>query len=204
MNPVPGSRPNPVLLRYLAGQESLEKAATELAEQVKRTSHRTQGDVPSHPVPSGSGVSAYEFSQGDLRKVRLLFARVEAMLEPFRRELINKSAREYLKSAGDSAFDHAVRLLANDVTATLGEQHVPVVWSIAGDVRQLDYGDPTSKCVEDVQQYFQDTFVDTTWPACPRHPNHPLDFAGGSWRCPRDGVVAAPLGALTPRSGDAV
>ena len=104
MNPVPGSRPNPVLLRYLAGQESLEKAATELAEEVKRTPHRTQGDVPPHPVPSGDA-TAYEFSEGDLRKVQLLFARVEAILEPFRRELINKSAQEYLKSAGDSAFD---------------------------------------------------------------------------------------------------
>ena len=29
--------------------------------------------------------------------------------------------------------------------------------------------------VGDVQQYFHDTFVDTTWPACPRHPlRHPL------------------------------
>jgi len=96
-------------------------------------------------------------------------------------------------------FDQAVRCLAHDVTATLGARHVPVVWSFAAHAWTLDIEDPSTmrdRCVEDVQQYFQDTFVDTTWPACPQHPNHPLDYADGSWRCPRDQTVVARLGEL--------
>jgi hypothetical protein len=31
--------------------------------------------------------------------------------------------------------------------------------------------------VDDVQQYFHDAFVDTTWHGCPHHPNHPLWFS---------------------------
>jgi hypothetical protein len=52
-----------------------------------------------------------------------------------------------------------------------------------------------SKVVEDVQQRLQDEFVDTTWPACPRHPNHPLECGDGIWNCPRGGAVAR-LGEL--------
>jgi hypothetical protein len=52
--------------------------------------------------------------------------------------------------------------------------------------------------VNDVQQYFHDTFVDTTWPACPRHPRHPLWYRAGSWWCVQDGVAVASLGELTP------
>src|SRR6266487_453697 len=59
--------------------------------------------------------------------------------------------------------------------------------------------DIAAYCIEEVQEYFQDTFVDTTWPACPRHPNHPLHFEGGYWHCPSDGAVIAPLGKLPRR-----
>jgi hypothetical protein len=52
--------------------------------------------------------------------------------------------------------------------------------------------------VEDVQQRLQDEFVDTTWPACPRHPNHPLNFVDGVWHCPQDGAEAPSLGELPP------
>ena len=52
------------------------------------------------------------------------------------------------------------------------------------------------KVVEVVQQRLQDEFVDTTWPACPRHPNHPLEYTTGVWSCPRGGVVAR-LGELS-------
>ena len=56
---------------------------------------------------------------------------------------------------------------------------------------------------EGIQQYFHDTFVDTTWPSCPDHPNHPLWLhaaADGSlqWRCEK-GTLSLPLGSLTPR-----
>src|SRR6266516_693806 len=61
--------------------------------------------------------------------------------------------------------------------------------------------DIAAYCIEEVQEDFQDTFVDTTWPACPRHPNHPLNYAEGAWCCPRDGTPAARLGELPPRTG---
>jgi len=43
--------------------------------------------------------------------------------------------------------------------------------------------------------------VDTSWPPCPRHPNHPLWLArgegvGGVWCCLRDEAEIAPLGML--------
>jgi len=69
------------------------------------------------------------------------------------------------------------------------------VWSYAGQFRDSSPPDSIRQCIEEVQQYFQDTFVDTTWPACPVHPNHPLDVVEGAWRCPR-GAFATPLGEL--------
>lgn len=55
--------------------------------------------------------------------------------------------------------------------------------------------------VEDLQQFVHDNFVDTSWPPCPRHPNHPMWLAegegGGSvWRCLSDHAEVAPLGML--------
>src|SRR5207247_899083 len=126
MNPVGGA--NPLLARYFAGQESLEAAATEYvrickewiqASEAERRSmlanlQRQQSLSKVPPVP--------ELTDADLPKVRALMERVEAKLD-----LINTQAREYLSSAGNSALDNAVRLLANDVRATLGEQYVAVV-----------------------------------------------------------------------------
>ena len=55
---------------------------------------------------------------------------------------------------------------------------------------------------EGIQQYLHDTFVDTTWPACPEHHNHPLFLhmlPDGSlmWEC-ETSTFAKPLGGLTP------
>ena len=119
----------------------------------------------------------------------------QTKLDAFVLEEIHESAREYLDKAGDSVFDKTVRLLANDVANTLGQQHAAIVWSYAGQFRDSSPPDAIRQCVEKVQQYFQDTFVDTTWPACPVHPNHPLDVVEGAWRCPR-GAFATPLGEL--------
>jgi hypothetical protein len=198
MNPVSG--PNPILLRYFAGEESLEAAATEylrICKEFMQASDAERQQIMRIPPPPSGPISVRELTEADLPKIRALMELVEAKLD-----LINTHAREYLGSAGNSPFDQAVRLLADDVRATLGEQHVPVVWSFAGQARRLDIHDPSSKCIEDVQQYFQDTFVDTTWPACPRHPNHPLNFEEGAWRCPRDLTAVARLGELPKRQGD--
>ncbi len=146
-----------------------------------------------------ANADTYEFSREDEVKLQALFERVEAKLEPWRLELINKSAQQYLGTAGDSQFHKTMQLLAQDVSATLGEQHVPIVWSVAKNVQDGEGADQSRQGIDEVQQYFQDTFVDTTWPACPRHPNHPLHFEGGYWHCPSDGAVIAPLGKLPRR-----
>ena len=96
------------------------------------------------------------------------------------------------------SLDDAQRLLAGDISATLGATHVPLAEDFAESVRELDLDaeyQPT-KLVDDVQQFIQDLFIDTTWPACPRHPNHALDYSDGMWRCPRDGAGIARLGEL--------
>lgn len=74
-----------------------------------------------------------------------------------------------------------------------------VEWVHVAAVNAAEFVDEPSdlvgRVVEDVQQRLQDEFVDTTWPACPRHPNHPLEYVAGAWHCPRGGEIAR-LGVL--------
>jgi len=53
--------------------------------------------------------------------------------------------------------------------------------------------------VDRFQQTVHDEQWDTTWPACPRHPNHPLWYRAEeqAWYCPADDAALAPLGGLT-------
>jgi hypothetical protein len=89
-----------------------------------------------------------------------------------------------------------VPLLQRDVRATLGDDHRQLIQSIAADVQELDVEGKAEKVVNDVQQHFHDTFVDVTWPTCPRHAKHPLWYRDGSWWCVEDGVAIAKLGDL--------
>src|ERR1700730_7748169 len=85
-----------------------------------------------------------------------------------------------------------VRLLARDVAETLGASRVSRVEDCASTSRTyIDEADPwyVQHLVDEVQQYFHDMRADTTWPACPHHPNHPLWFKGGWWWCERDGIA---------------
>jgi hypothetical protein len=91
---------------------------------------------------------------------------------------------------------HSVILLERDVTRTLGAVHCRVVRDALETVTRLAPADPAAKLVEDVQQYFHDTFVDTTWPAGPRHHGHPLWYADGAWWCDHDHAMIARLGEL--------
>lgn len=95
-----------------------------------------------------------------------------------------------------SELEEVVPLLERDVSRTVGESYRDLVQVMAANVRALDRDDFDDKVVEDVQQYFHDTFVDTTWPACPRHTNHPLWYRNGAWWCETDGVALARLGEL--------
>ena len=110
-----------------------------------------------------------------------------------------------------------VRLLEHDVVHTLGEQYLTIVLSLAANAHglALEWMQPDEdghadsvedtqasydqKVVDDVQQYFHDVFIDITWPACPRHPHHPLWFRDGAWWCEADGVALFRLGELPRR-----
>jgi len=94
-------------------------------------------------------------------------------------------------------FSARLVLLEHDIASTIGEAYRHEVGSVAENARQFARADGfVEKVVEDVQQIFMDTFVDTTWPSCPRHPNHPLWFHDDAWYCDRDGVALASLGEL--------
>jgi hypothetical protein len=94
---------------------------------------------------------------------------------------------------------HVLPLLQRDVETTLGTGYRQLVADTAADVRELGTEGEGDKLVEDVQQYFHDTHVDTTWPSCPRHKRHPLWYRDGAWWCVEDGVEIARLGELQSR-----
>ena len=100
-------------------------------------------------------------------------------------------------------------LLAADVARTLGESLLPNVAEIAANAREValepdartaseaqEFFD--SKVVGDFQQFVHDEFIDVTWPACPLHQRHPLDFdhSHTAWRCPANGQLVTALGTL--------
>jgi hypothetical protein len=89
-----------------------------------------------------------------------------------------------------------VPLLQRDVRATLGDAHRQLIEDIAADVKELDVEGKAEKLVNDVQQHFHDTFVNTAWPVCPKHATHPLWYRDGSWWCVQDGIAIARLGNL--------
>lgn len=98
----------------------------------------------------------------------------------------------------DAERQEIVSLLEADVAATLGEAHREAVSDeIASALEFTDTVDDfAQRLVDGVQQRFHDTFANTTWPACPRHPNHPLWFRDGAWWCEADGIAVARLGEL--------
>ena len=98
----------------------------------------------------------------------------------------------------DSYVVDSLERLRRDIRATGHIAQTDFVAQRASEVATFQ-DEPASfvqKVVDDVQQRFQDEFIDTTWPACPIHSNHPLDFGDGVWRCPTTSVVAARLGEL--------
>jgi hypothetical protein len=99
----------------------------------------------------------------------------------------------------------AVALLSNDVEVTLGAGHADVIRSEAStrrtffnepDTIDVDSDEYLEKVAEEVQQYFHDCFVDTTWPECPFHRRHPLWLHHGSWTCEQLDAPVARLGEL--------
>ena len=84
---------------------------------------------------------------------------------------MKRGAREAASGVSAADEDRVVSLLCADVEATIGPGHNdPIVEAAAR--RRLYVGDPAGyvdAVVDDVQQYFHDAFVDTTWPTCPHH-----------------------------------
>jgi hypothetical protein len=95
-------------------------------------------------------------------------------------------------------------LLGRDVALTLGERHRKIVRFETHVVAILDRSDIDDVLVEHVQQTIHHT-VNSTWPACPLHSQHPLWYEDGAWWCTQSRVRIAPLGALagtSPSAGD--
>jgi hypothetical protein len=113
---------------------------------------------------------------------------------------LSRSAANQLALTMLIPLDQVVDLLQRDLVRTIGEAHRVLVVKTVERVGQLDIADPGAKIVDDVQQALHDTFVDTSWPACPRHARHPLWFREGAWWCEHDAVAIARLGEL-PMTG---
>jgi hypothetical protein len=116
----------------------------------------------------------------------------------------------------------AVEPVVRDLQATLGWTEarawsVVLHWLLVMSVNAPWYdpssGPPTpeevdesarillSQAIDRMQQWLHDTFVDATWPSCPRHPNHPMwigeaDDGSLAWFCSQDEAVMVPVGTL--------
>ena len=89
-----------------------------------------------------------------------------------------------------------VPLLEADVVATLGELYRRLVREA---IEHLYCSDPSAyeeRIVDSVQEEILESWIDTTWPACPRHGRHPLVYQEGGWWCQQDRVVLCKLGEL--------
>lgn len=106
-----------------------------------------------------------------------------------------------LDASQSSPPEEIVSLIAADLVATLGwtsEQAIGVAATV-GRVHDPDTELLAMEATEEVQVWLHDSFLDTSWPRCPRHPNHPLwlgEEQPFTWRCPRTGDDVAALGSL--------
>jgi hypothetical protein len=103
----------------------------------------------------------------------------------------------------DADQERVVRLLSQDLKATIGSGHERLAVENASRLREF-VDEPVhyvERVVDDTQQDVHDFFIDTTWPRCPRHRRHPLWFRENAWSCEEDGVRIAQLGELAPNAG---
>jgi hypothetical protein len=107
--------------------------------------------------------------------------------------------------------DRVVRLLLQDSIPTLGERAHGEVLRLAANYKELvrewmaDGETPADAqrsfdraVVDGLQQTAHDLRWDTTCPACPLHPRHPLWYNEDErvWFCRQTGAAIAPLGDL--------
>jgi hypothetical protein len=109
---------------------------------------------------------------------------------------------------------HAVALLSRDLTATLGlpsetaetlarrEAVAAAAIMNEWDDDEVSWALFLARVVEETQQWLHDTFIETTWPRCPEHANHPLwlnDEESSGWACPATKRMLCPVGQLATR-----
>ena len=111
------------------------------------------------------------------------------------------------------AIERAVRLVVDDLVATLGWDRSNAESVVRAEAMQWaepdlswQFDEPqwngidafTLKVAEEVQQIIHDNWLDTSWPRCPTHTTHPLWLQEQTleWACPEDGRRYAALGSL--------
>ena len=96
--------------------------------------------------------------------------------------------------------DETLGLLTADLAATLGWSRADAEAFVSQNAGSWASGVPRVVLLaESVQQRLHDDRVDTSWPACPEHPRHPLWLSGtlpALWTCPATGRTVCPLGHL--------
>lgn len=92
----------------------------------------------------------------------------------------------------ESDEERLVSLIARDLAATVGPglDGIPIAEAARLRLFASTLSEFETRVVEDVQQRLHDERLDTSWPACPQHPNHPLWYSDGVWHCATSGVVA--------------
>jgi hypothetical protein len=97
--------------------------------------------------------------------------------------------------------DEILDVLVADLTASLGWSREEADAFILQNACEYAPGLPRVVVVaEKVQQALHDGWVDTAWPACPDHPNHPLRLSEtlpATWTCPLTRRPVCPLGRLS-------
>jgi hypothetical protein len=107
-----------------------------------------------------------------------------------------EQAEEYVRVP-----EEVVSPVAADLIATLGWSKQQAETFVLQHALHWAAGVPRMLVVaEAVQQALHDDRIDTTWPACPRHPHHPLCLTPtlpASWACPATGEAFCGLGELS-------
>lgn len=87
--------------------------------------------------------------------------------------------------------ERLVSLVSRDLVATVGPGFEKNVIEEAARLRFFfeTLAEFEQWLVDEVQQRLHDEFLDTTWPTCPLHSNHPLWYSEGWWRCPQAGAI---------------
>jgi hypothetical protein len=107
------------------------------------------------------------------------------------------------RSAWSAEESATIKALTTDLSITLGAVPGELVEETA---IRLRLSNPSPELfeellVEQVQQSIHDDFIDTGWPRCPDHPNHPLWFDHGWWTCATTAKRVARLGELLQSAG---